>query len=271
MEPDLLPQAFMCAFTDEPFVDPVFACDGHTYSRAELEHWFLINPTNPTSPKTNERLSSTQLVPNFAVRQAMDEMRQRQPMAIDPGRLRLSEPEELLGEGSYGRVVAGELSMGRSRKVRVAVKKLPVMNAQAERETFQRELKAFMHAACHCDGICVLHGTCEIDMRICIVMKLYPQSLRDVIAQAGKLEVADVRRNSHSLFRILGQVHESGLVVRDIKPENILVVRGACPSCAQQPRLLGVVACVLSSRRATRKTDMSCFSYFPYARTTPGH
>ena len=218
-----LPHAFICTFTEEPLVDPVVTSDGHTYSRVPMEHWLRMNPLDPRSPKTNEALGSTQLVPNIAVRQAMDEMRERQPMAIDRDRLQLSDPEELLGEGSYGRVVAGALTIGRARQVRVAVKKMPAMTVEAERAAFQRELKAFMHAARHCDGVCVLHGTCEIDSRVCIVMKRYERSLHAVIVQAGRLEVADVRRNSHALFRTLDQLHECGVVVRDVKPENILV------------------------------------------------
>ena len=152
MEPSYtgqLPKAFMCTFTDEPLIDPVVTCDGHTYSRAPIEHWFRKNPLNPTSPKTNEKLNSTVLVPNVTVRQAMDEIRERQPMALDPDLLSMNDPEELLGEGSYGRVVAGTLALGGKRAVRVAVKKLPAMTAEAERVVFQQELKAFMHAARH--------------------------------------------------------------------------------------------------------------------------
>ena len=220
MEFHLLPDAFIDPITHEPLVDPVVAGDGHTYSRAPIEEWFRRNPQNPTSPKTNARLSTTALVPNITVQQAMEEMRVRQPMALDRDRLRMSEPEELIGEGGCGRVLAGTLRMG-AREVRVAVKTLSAAGG-AGREAFQNELKALMHAARHCDGICVLYGTCELESRVCLVMKRYERSLRQVIAQAGNLEVAQVRRNSHTLFRVLGQLHDSGLVVRDIKPDNIL-------------------------------------------------
>ena len=78
-----------------------------------------------------------------------------------------------------------------------------------------------MHAARHCDGICKLYGAC--DSRVCIVMKRYDKSLQKVIEEKERLEESEVRRHAHSLFRILGQMHESGMVVRDIKPDNILV------------------------------------------------
>ena len=38
--------------------------------------------------------------------------------------------------------------------MRVAVKRLLAMTAEAERVVLQQELTAFMHAARHCDGIC---------------------------------------------------------------------------------------------------------------------
>ena len=218
-----MPEALYCPLTHEQFDDPVMAPDGFTYTRKAVQEWFGRNPGNPTSPMTNERLRSTELVPNIAVRQTIEELRERQPMAIDPDRLRLSHPEEVLGEGSYGRVVAGRLAMSRTKEVQVAVKKLPVMTIKDERAAFQKELKAFMHAARHCDGICVLYGTCELDARVCMVMKRYAKSLHAVIVEAGRLEEPEVRRYAHSLFRTLGQLHDSGLVVRDIKPDNILV------------------------------------------------
>jgi hypothetical protein len=105
-------QAFVCPITQEQMVDPVVALDGHSYSRAAIQDWFRAGRLS--SPCTNERLASDQLVPNHSLRKAMEQRRDEQPMAIDPARLAVSE--ELLGEGSYGRVVAVEAivqAMGR--------------------------------------------------------------------------------------------------------------------------------------------------------------
>ena len=218
-----LPDSLICPFTQEDFVDPVVAADGHTYSRRPMEEWLGRNPQNPTSPKTSERLNSTVLLPNITVRQAIAELRDRQPMAIDPDRLRLNQPEEKLGEGSFGYVVGGVFATSDTKEVQVAVKMLPAMTVEEERAAFHKELKAFMHAARHCDGICKLIGTCVLGPRVCIVMKRYEKSLQKVIEEKGRLEESEVRRHAHSLFRILGQIHESGMVVRDIKPDNILM------------------------------------------------
>ena len=81
--------------------------------------------------------------------------------------------------------------------------------------------RAHMHAARHCDGVCVLYGTCEKEHRMCIVMKRYEHSLADAIA-GRSLDVASARRYGHSLFRTLRQLHESGLVVQDIIATNLV-------------------------------------------------
>ena len=72
------------------------------------------------------------------------------------------------------------------------------------------------------DGVCRLLGTCEKIHKLCLVMKRYECSLAQVIAR-GALGAAEVRRISHSLCNTLDQLHSSGVVVQDIKPQNILL------------------------------------------------
>ena len=206
-------------------VDPVVALDGHSYSRGAIQDWFRQGRLS--SPCTNEQLASGQLVPNHSLRKAMEQRRDEQPMTINPARLAVSE--ELLGEGSYGRVVAGTLTTGR-RTLRVAVKTLPAMTREQERQAFTDEFRKHMHAARHCHGVCLLYGLCEMQRapwrgRLCIVMKRYEQSLESAIAAAGATGIVEerVRRYAESLSRTLQELHESGLVFRDIKPPNILL------------------------------------------------
>ena len=218
---DAVPEAFMCPITQEQMVDPVVALDGHSYSRGAIQDWFRQGRLS--SPLTNEQLASDLLVPNHSLRKAMEQRRDEQPMTIDPARLAVSE--ELLGEGSYGRVVAGTLTTGR-RTLRVAVKTLPAMTREQERQAFRDEFKKHMHAARHCHGVCLLYGLCEVQQsRLCIVMKRYERSLESAIAAAGAtgLDEERVRRYGESLSRTLQELHESGLVLRDIKPPNILL------------------------------------------------
>jgi hypothetical protein len=59
-----LSETLMCPITQERFVDPVIASDGHTYERAAIQAWIR---KNRTSPLTRERLTN-ELRPNFTVK-----------------------------------------------------------------------------------------------------------------------------------------------------------------------------------------------------------
>ena len=165
-------------------------------------------------------MESTQLLPNHALRKAIEEWRGKQPLPIDPQRIHVTE--EVLGEGSFGRVVAGTLKIGGTRVVRVAIKSLPAMSIAEEREAFQRELKPHIHALRHCDGICKLYGTYEWGNRLSLVMKLYEGGSLDKKIRDGTLDADKICRYAHALCSALRQLHGCGLVVRDIKPANIL-------------------------------------------------
>ena len=131
---------------------------------------------------------------------------------------RMHVSEEVLGQGSFGRVMAGTLNIGGGRVIKVAVKSLPAMTIPQEREAFQRELKAHIHALRHCDGICKLYGTCERDNRLSLVMKLYEGGSLAKKIRGGPLDADKICRYSS----VLRQLHACRLVVHDIKPSNIL-------------------------------------------------
>lgn len=54
---------------------PVVAADGHTYEQEAIRHWFALGKVR--SPMTNARLSSYQLFPNFDLRSAIVEWKER--------------------------------------------------------------------------------------------------------------------------------------------------------------------------------------------------
>ncbi|KAL6983671.1 hypothetical protein U1Q18_017050 [Sarracenia purpurea var. burkii] len=57
---------FRCPISLEIMSDPVTIPTGHTYDRSSILKWFEAG--NPTCPKTGEKLTSTNLVPNLALK-----------------------------------------------------------------------------------------------------------------------------------------------------------------------------------------------------------
>ncbi|OQR99590.1 hypothetical protein ACHHYP_05546 [Achlya hypogyna] len=70
-------KSFVCPITRAVMIDPVVAMDGHSYERAAIAEWLR---EHLTSPATNQLLPSTLLLPNHALKQAIDEARSRSPM-----------------------------------------------------------------------------------------------------------------------------------------------------------------------------------------------
>ena len=67
--------AFQCPITMELMTDPVIMlADGHTYEKEAIENWLRHKQT---SPVTGARLSSTEMVPNYALRSSIEDFKAR--------------------------------------------------------------------------------------------------------------------------------------------------------------------------------------------------
>jgi hypothetical protein len=62
-------EAFRCPITHQLMRDPVLTCDGISFEREAIASWFAKG--NTTSPVTGDQLETTQLVPNIALRKAI--------------------------------------------------------------------------------------------------------------------------------------------------------------------------------------------------------
>ena len=62
-------QSFLCPITYELMHDPVLLADGHTFERSAIEQWLQ---TNNTSPMTQLPLANKNVVPNYALRMAIE-------------------------------------------------------------------------------------------------------------------------------------------------------------------------------------------------------
>ena len=64
------PLRYICPIGYEVMVDPVVCADGHTYERSNIERWLK---QSDRSPKTNLTLRNTELFPNLALKEAIEE------------------------------------------------------------------------------------------------------------------------------------------------------------------------------------------------------
>lgn len=67
-----VPPDCTCPITGEVMTDPVVAADGHSYERKAIAAWFALGKR--TSPKTNESLPRQDLLPNHALRAAIEDL-----------------------------------------------------------------------------------------------------------------------------------------------------------------------------------------------------
>eukprot|EP00300_Choanocystis_sp_HF-7_P036634 c5249_g1_i1.p1 GENE.c5249_g1_i1~~c5249_g1_i1.p1 ORF type:complete len:269 (+),score=40.67 c5249_g1_i1:42-848(+) len=65
IDPDEVPNEFICPITQEIMTNPVIAMDGFSYEQEAIERWFV---DHKTSPKTNQPLPNTMTIPNQAMR-----------------------------------------------------------------------------------------------------------------------------------------------------------------------------------------------------------
>ena len=270
----------VCPITLDVMVDPVVASDGHTYERGAIEQWYQQN--QGTSPMTRERLSPT-LIPNRKLKELIARVFDLLPLEIDPDLLMLDNPEVIVGSGSFGKVVKGSLQTA-GKQVRVAVKFLPQLNRQQQAQQLKKELNAHIAAQTGADGmscsftfqsvhspadclslydigVCRLFGTCEKSNNLCIVMKLYRCNLRSYIDSqpTNKVPVGDVRKIASLLCMTLEQLHEVGVVVQDIKPENILLDNFNKPVFAD----FGISSVVSRTTSINPTSIKGTFNYMP--------
>jgi ADP-ribose pyrophosphatase YjhB (NUDIX family) len=66
-----IPGAYVCPISLEPMEDPVLAADGHSYERREIVRHFDLG--RRTSPLTGAELPHTHLMPNHALKSAIQD------------------------------------------------------------------------------------------------------------------------------------------------------------------------------------------------------
>lgn len=124
---------------------------------------------------------------------------------------------EKLGNGRFGSVYKGQHeSTGKS----VAIKLEPLQQIQTiKHETI---ILNYLHSKT-CDHIPKIHWFGVFDHTMCLVMTYYDCSLYDYMMNRPSMSTSDILHIIQSVLHALKSIHESGVVHRDIKPQNIMI------------------------------------------------
>jgi serine/threonine protein kinase len=76
-----------------------------------------------------------------------------------------------------------------------------------------------------CHNVCKVYGTAEKEGKLCIVMKLYKESMRGLLgrSEGGKLGLDAVKRYGGDICKAIAELHEQNIILQDLKPPNILL------------------------------------------------
>ncbi|MFI5979889.1 protein kinase [Streptomyces sp. NPDC051555] len=134
-------------------------------------------------------------------------------------------PLELVGQGGMGRVWRGtDEVLGRE----VAIKEvtLPPGTTGDQRDVLLRRVVREARSAARLNhpGIITVHDVVEHEGAPVIVMEYVSgTSLAAAVARDGALPVQRVAEIGAAMLKALGRAHASGVVHRDVKPDNVLL------------------------------------------------
>lgn len=140
--------------------------------------------------------------------------------------------EEIVGRGASGIVRKGRLTLPNSSQVWVAIKALAPGATKGEVQMFQKEFKIALQASQKCPGACTMYGCIIREDALCLVMKLYADSMnhfldkhRDPHDDTKRLPLCqeDAIKWASQIAEALVQLHRENIVVQDLKPGNLLM------------------------------------------------
>ena len=142
------------------------------------------------------------------------------------------------------------------RLSRIVAVKLPTGGDSAKLSRFAREARVI--ASIHHPNVCAVldSGYAEDGLPFIVMERLFGESLRSSINRSVKLGVSEAIAIGLQLLSALDAVHAAGIVHRDVKPDNIiLVTRGGCDPLV---KLLDFGLLRHASRRRSDEETMTC-------------
>jgi len=190
--------------------DPVTCADGHSYERASIELWLA---THNTSPKTGAQLPNNALIPNHALRNAIEEWLSANFKLVP--RSAVTFDEQALAHGSFKSVHRGTLQ-GRSEPIAVS--------RMRNGGSCEVEAKTLVKLGRHPDLVRYF-GLCTEGPEQLLLTELAPYGSLDQFLEAHEGQVT----LQHKL-KMLEQICEGmiaivalALIHRDLATRNILV------------------------------------------------
>eukprot|EP00850_Spirogloea_muscicola_P008200 SM000043S15828 [mRNA] locus=s43:431291:439771:+ [translate_table: standard] len=106
---------------------------------------------------------------------------------------------------------------------KVAVKRVSCAGAM-ELEWVQAKVEGLRRAAMWCQNVCTVHGACEKDGKLCIIMDKHITSVKSVMQQSGgRLTLEQILRYGADVSRGVAELHAAGILCMALKPSNILL------------------------------------------------
>ncbi|KNC50962.1 TKL protein kinase [Thecamonas trahens ATCC 50062] len=170
-------------------------------------------------------------------------------------------PDDLVVGESFDSGGYGAIHFGTYAGAAVAVKVMAVPGAAAKAEvTKEIHALALANASPH---VCKLYGYALLPDKMCLVMKLYDGCLHDVIdgCPGHRMRTVDIVPAALDIALGLRDLHNMGIVVRDLKPANVLVDAAADTLVLADFGLARVVANAASRELATTRNEACTPNY----------
>ena len=143
----------------------------------------------------------------------------------DGSTIELTHPSEIIGRGGSGVVYVGLKKRRSGASERVACKTLVSGAIERDVQRFAREYEIALRASHSCTGAARTYGLVTIEGKLYLIMKLYQKGdFAHLLQQRqGPLPVPEAIAFGLQICCALGELHRAGIVVKDLKPSNLLV------------------------------------------------